>query len=1029
MRQKLILLLILAQLSCFAQNNEWQNPKINELNRMPMHTNYFAYENEVAAMKGCKENSENFLTLNGQWKFNWVKDANLRPTDFHKVDFNDNGWSKMPVPGIWEMNGFDDPVYVNTGYAWRNQYQSKPPVVPEVDNHVGTYRREITIPVDWKGKEIIAHFGSVTSNIYLWVNGKFVGYSEDSKLEAEFNLTYFLKPGKNLIAFQTFRWCDGTYLEDQDFWRMSGVSRDCYLYARSLKKLDDIRIIPDLDEKYINGKLIIALNLKGNLTVKLDLIDADNKSVETKIVSGSGKLNTEINVQNPAKWTAETPHLYTLLTTVYEGSKVLEVIPQKVGFRKIEIKNSQLLVNGQAVLIKGANRHEMDPDAGYYVSRQRMIQDIKTMKELNINAVRTCHYPDDNFWYELCDQYGIYVVAEANVESHGMGYGERTLAKNSQFDLAHLQRNQRNVQRGFNHPSIIFWSMGNEAGFGPNFEACYKWIKAEDKSRPVQYEQARTNEFTDIYCPMYLGYDGCEKYCKDESKTKPLIQCEYAHAMGNSQGGFKEYWDLTRKYPKYQGGFIWDFVDQSLRKTNKNGIQIYAYGGDYNKYDGSDNNFLDNGLISPDRKPNPHAQEVRYYYQSIWAEAVDLNSGKISVYNENFFRDLSNYFAEWQVLTNGVAQQSGIIWDLNVLSLETKELKLNYDLKKLDLNAEILLNISFKLKNADQLLQAGFEVAKRQLVINKFNFKTFELASTGINEVIFTPVVKENDYNYLKINGKNFNIEFNKHEGWLTGYCVDGVKMMDSNGKLSANFWRAPTDNDFGAQLQNKYIVWKNPRMRLESLKHEVFNNHVLVSAVYDLKSVSAKLFMTYKIDHSGSIIVTEKLQTSDSVKVSELFRFGMQMQMPRTFETVEYYGRGPYENYADRNNSADIGLYTQSVTEQFHPYIRPQENGTKTDIRSWKLINKSGKGLKFTSENVFSASALNYSIESLDDGNEKDQRHSPEIPLLDYTNICVDKMQMGVGCVTSWGALPLPQYRIPYKSYEFSFKMTPVSN
>ncbi len=1029
MRHKLILLMFLAQLSSFAQNNEWQNPKINELNRMPMHTNYFAYETEEAALKGCKASSANFVTLNGLWNFNWVKDANLRPTDFFRADFNDKSWSKMPVPGIWEMNGYGDPVYVNTGYAWRNQYMSKPPVVPEAENHVGSYRREITVPANWKGKEIIAHFGSVTSNIYLWVNGKFVGYSEDSKLEAEFNLTSYLKPGKNLIAFQTFRWCDGTYLEDQDFWRLSGVARDCYLYTRNAKKLDDIRITPDLDEKYVNGKLNIALNLKGNLSVKLDLIDADNKSVATKTVSGAGKLNTEMAVQNPAKWTAETPNLYTLVATVKEGNKTLEVIPVKVGFREIEIKNAQLLVNGQPVLFKGANRHEMDPDAGYYVSRERMIQDIRTMKELNINAVRTCHYPDDNFWYELCDQYGIYVVAEANVESHGMGYGEKTLAKDPQYDIAHLQRNQRNVQRGFNHPSIIFWSLGNEAGFGPNFEACYKWIKAEDKSRPVQYEQARTNEFTDIYCPMYLGYEGCERYCKDDTKTKPLIQCEYAHAMGNSQGGFKEYWDLTRKYPKYQGGFIWDFVDQSLHKTNKDGIQIYAYGGDYNKYDGSDNNFLDNGLISPDRKPNPHAQEVRYYYQSIWAEAVDLNSGKISVYNENFFRDLSGYYAEWQILSNGVAQQSGLVWDLNVAPLQTKELKLNYDLKKLDANSEILLNISFKLKNAEQLLQAGFEVAKRQLVINKFSFKPMELTVAGINEVIVTPVVKENDYNYLKINGKNFNIEFNKHEGWLTGYCVDGVKMMDSEGKLSANFWRAPTDNDFGAQLQNRYGVWKNPRMRLESLKHEVVNNQVLVSAVYEMKSVSAKLFMTYKIDHTGSIIVTEKLQASDTAKVSEMFRFGMQMQMPRSFETVEYYGRGPYENYSDRNNSSSLGIYRQSVAEQFHPYIRPQENGNKTDIRCWKMLNKSGKGLKFTAENEFSASALNYSIESLDDGRDKDQRHSPEIPLANYTNICIDKMQMGVGCVTSWGALPLPQYRIPYKSYEFSFKMTPVKH
>ncbi|MDO9153386.1 MAG: glycoside hydrolase family 2 TIM barrel-domain containing protein, partial [Paludibacter sp.] len=622
-----------------------------------------------------------------------------------------------------------------------------------------------------------------------------------------------------------------------------------------------------------------------------------------------------------------------------------------------------------------------------------------------------------------------YVVAEANVESHGMGYGDKTLAKDPQFALAHLQRNQRNVQRGFNHPSIIFWSMGNEAGYGPNFEACYAWIKAEDKSRPVQYEGTGLKKATDIYCPMYLGYDGCEKYAKNED-PRPLIQCEYAHAMGNSQGGFKEYWDLIRKYPKYQGGFIWDFVDQSLHKTNKEGIQIYAYGGDYNKYDASDNNFLNNGLISPDRKPNPHAYEVKYYYQSIWAEPIDLQTGKISVYNEHFFRNLSAYYAEWQLLSNGVAQQSGFILDLNIAPQETKEMKLNYVLNTMDLSKEILLNISFKLKNAEQLLPAGYEVAHRQMMVHKYNFPSLNIVTkNNINESVFLSEIVTNDYNYLKIKGKNFNIEFNKHEGWLTEYSVDGLKMIDNAGKLSTNFWRAPTDNDFGAQLQNKYVNWKNPRMKLESFKHETNNNQVLIKAVYDLKSVSAKLLMSYIIDPEGSIVVTQKLQSSDTAKVSDMFRFGMQLQMPLSFNAVEYYGRGPYENYADRNNSSNIGLYRQSVAEQFFPYIRPQENGTKTDIRYWKMLNKVGKGLKFTAEGDFSASALNYSIESLDDGHDKDQQHSPEVPLSNFTNVCIDKMQMGLGCVTSWGALPLPQYRIPYKNYEFSFKMTPVNN
>ena len=487
-----------------AQNfNEWKDPEVNSVNRSTMHTNYFAYASADEAKAGIKENSKNFMTLNGLWKFNWVRNADARPTDFFQTNFNDKGWDNIKVPGVWELNGYGDPIYVNVGYAWRSQFKNNPPFVPVENNHVGSYRKEITLPADWKGKEIFAHFGSVTSNMYLWVNGRYVGYSEDSKLEAEFNLTNYLKPGKNIIAFQVFRWCDGTYLEDQDFFRYSGVGRDCYLYARDKKYIQDIRVTPDLDSQYKDGTLNISVDLKGSGTVALNLTDAQGNSVATADLKGSGKLNTTLNISNPAKWTAETPNLYTLTATLKNGNNTVEVLPIKVGFRKIELKGGQILVNGQPVLFKGADRHEMDPDGGYVVSVERMLQDIKVMKELNINAVRTCHYPDDNRWYDLCDQYGLYVVAEANVESHGMGYGDKTLAKNPSYAKAHLERNERNVQRGYNHPSIIFWSLGNEAGMGPNFEKCYTWIKNEDKSRAVQYEQARTSEFTDIFCPCH----------------------------------------------------------------------------------------------------------------------------------------------------------------------------------------------------------------------------------------------------------------------------------------------------------------------------------------------------------------------------------------------------------------------------------------------------------------------------------------------------------------------------------------------
>ncbi|MCZ2563792.1 glycoside hydrolase family 2 TIM barrel-domain containing protein [Bacteroides fragilis] len=1026
-RQLLTCCLAMCSLATMAQHDEWKNPEINAVNRAPMHTNYFAYSSSEEAAKADKENSSNFMTLNGIWKFNWVKNADARPTDFYRTDYNDKGWGQMKVPGVWEMNGYGDPIYVNVGYAWRSQYKNNPPYVPIENNHVGSYRKEIIIPAEWSGKEIFAHFGSVTSNMYLWVNGKYVGYSEDSKLEAEFNLTKYLKPGKNLIAFQVFRWCDGTYLEDQDFFRYSGVGRNCYLYSRNKKYIQDIRVTPDLDSNYTNGTLNVALNLNGSGTVELNLTDPAGKSVATAQVNGNGQKSVVMDVSNPEKWTAEAPNLYTLTATLKNGSNTLEVIPVKVGFRKIELKDGQILVNGQPVLFKGADRHEMDPDGGYVVSRERMLQDILRMKQLNINAVRTCHYPDDNLWYDLCDQYGIYVVAEANIESHGMGYGKETLAKNPSYKKAHMERNQRNVQRGYNHPSIIFWSLGNEAGYGPNFEQCYTWIKNEDKTRAVQYEQAGTNEFTDIFCPMYYDYDACKKY-SEGNIDKPLIQCEYAHAMGNSQGGFKEYWDLIRKYPKYQGGFIWDFVDQSNHWKNKDGIDIYGYGGDFNKYDASDNNFNDNGLISPDRRPNPHAHEVGYFYQSIWTTPGDLSKGEIKVYNENFFRDLSAYYMEWQLLANGEVMQTGVVQDLNVAPQQTATLKLNLNTEKICPCKELLLNVTYKLKAAETLMPAGSTVAYDQLTIRPYTAKALELKNQKASNLdIVVPVIKDNDHNYLIVEGENFIIEFNKHNGYLSRYEADGMQLLNPGAQLTPNFWRAPTDNDYGAGLQHRYAVWKNPGLKLTSLKQSIENEQAIVQAEYEMKAVKGKLFLTYVINNEGAVKVTQKMKAGKEEKVSDMFRFGMQMQMPENFNEVEYYGRGPVENYADRNHSTLIGKYRQTVAEQFYPYIRPQETGTKTDLRWWRVLNISGNGLQFVGDAPFSASALNYSIESLDDGVQKDQRHSPEVAKAPFTNLCIDKVQMGLGCVNSWGTLPLEKYRVPYQDYEFSFILTPV--
>ncbi len=1009
---------------------EWQDPEVNAVNRAPMHTNYFAYESADAAKKAVKQQSANYMTLNGTWKFNWVKDADARPTDFWKVGFNDKGWDNLQVPAVWELNGYGDPIYVNIGYAWRNEYTNNPPIVPTENNHVGSYRREIVVPASWSGKDIIAHFGSVTSNMYLWVNGKYVGYSEDSKLEAEFNLTPYLKPGqKNLIAFQVFRWCDGTYLEDQDFFRYSGVGRDCYLYARNKKRIEDIRVTPDLDAEYKNGSLAIDLKLKGSGKVDLELLDAQGKQVATATATKPGIVT--IDVENPHKWTAETPYLYTLRASM-QGSN--EIIPVKVGFRKVELKNAQVLVNGQPVLFKGANRHELDPDGGYVMSPERMIQDIQVMKQFNINAVRTCHYPDDNLWYELCDKYGLYVVAEANIESHGMGYGEKTLAKVPSFLKAHLERNQRNVQRGFNHPSIIFWSLGNEAGDGPNFVECYKWVKAEDPSRACQYERAcnygkaEQPDHTDTFCPMYYDYKGMEEYAQHPDAVKPLIQCEYAHAMGNSQGGFKEYWDLIRKYPKLQGGFIWDFVDQSCRWTGKDGVEIYAYGGDFNRFDASDANFCDNGLISPDRVPNPHMYEVGYYYQNIWTTPADLKKGEINVFNEYFFRDLSAYYMEWEVLKAGKVMRTGRVDDLKVAPQQT--VKLTLDLGKTCTCTEWLLNVSYKLKNREGLLPAGHEVAKDQLVLNDYKAPAMELKNVEtMNVATVAPQIIDNQKNYLIVKGEHFVVEFGKRYGYMTKYAVSGVEMMPEGAALTPNFWRAPTDNDMGANLQLKYAAWKNPGLKLTSLTSKAENDQVVVNAEYDMTNVSAKLSLTYVINNVGAVKVTQKMTADKSAKVSNLFRFGMQMQMPKAFDEIEYYGRGPVENYIDRQGYADLGIWRQTVDEQFYSYIRPQETGTKTDIRWWKQLNAGGRGLQIVAEAPFSASALNYTVSSLDEGPEKIQRHSPEVPKADFTNLCIDKVQMGLGCVDSWWSVPLPQYMLPYGDYEFTFILTPVKH
>ncbi|MBP5681593.1 MAG: DUF4981 domain-containing protein [Bacteroidales bacterium] len=1039
MRNLLVMALATSALTLNAQTfKEWQDPEVNQVNRLAMHTHFFGYESE-AASKLAPEYSTNYLSINGEWKFQWQRNADNLPTEFTKVAFDDASWRTMPVPGCWELNGAGDPIYVNAQYAWARQHPNTPPTVPTDNNWVGCYRHEVQIPASWKGQQVIAHFGSVSSCFYLWVNGKFVGYSEDSKLEAEFDLTKFVTPGKPaLIAMQVIRWCDGTYLECQDFFRNTGIHRDCWLYAQPKQHLQDIRVTPDLDANYENGSLRVQVSVTAGAQVKLQLEDAEGHSIVTATTKGNPVV---LKVNNPHKWTAETPYLYTLRASVLNGSQVAQVVPVKVGFRKIEVKDAQLLVNGKPILIKGVDRHELDPDGGYVVSRERMLQDIQIMKQFNINAVRTCHYPDDSYWYDLCDKYGIYMVAEANLESHGMGYGEHTLAERADYHLAHLERNQRNVQRNFNHPSILFWSLGNEAGFGPNFIDAYKWVKAEDPSRLCQYEGTLDGigrkkitleeATTDVYCPMYADYRRMEDYGKNPSMTRPFIQCEYAHAMGNSVGGFKEYWDLIRKYPNLQGGFIWDFVDQSIRWKNKAGKEIWAYGGDFNETDASDGNFCDNGLISPDRVPNPHMYEVGYYYQNIWTTLTNRSGSmcQLKVYNENFYTDLSNVRLEWILLRNGVALRSGALETLKVEPQQTAGISLPVGELAND-GAEYLLNLYYKVRQGDDLLPAGHILAKQQLPLKVGARQQLTPSVLPLNSSLTAAQVvksaEKKDGKYV-ITTPVFGVDFDLKSGFMTRYEVKGLSLLAEGATFAPNFWRAPTDNDFGAGLQNKFAAWKSPEMNLKNLHVDLNNDTIFVTSQHEMPSVQCQLALTYVFYPDGSLKVSEDLKTTPDAKVSELFRFGMQLPMPEDFEKLAYYGRGPVETYSDRKNSEFLGVYHSTVTDQFYPYIRPQENGNHVDLRWMELRNAANQGICIVAEKPFSASALHYTIESLDEGQHKHNLHSPDIDPSPLTNVCIDQLQLGLGCVNSWGAWPLREYRVLYQDYHFNFMIKPL--
>ena len=1004
--------------------SRWQNVNINQQNREPRRANFFAFENLEKAQSFDKKKSANYLSMEGMWKFNFVKDHNKRPANFFALKYDDSQWKDFPVPGLFELNGYGDATYKNIGYAWATQFDPNPPYISELNNYTGSYRRTFELPKDWKGKDVYFHVGSATSNLTLWVNGKYVGYSEDSKVAAEFNISKYLKPGKNLIAMQVMRWCDGSYFEDQDFWRFTGIAREVYLYARPKLHAADIRLNAALENNYQDGVLNYKVSLKGGKTdVAITLCDKDGK----QIAQATGAQGV-IKVPKVNAWTAETPYLYKAYITLKNKQGAAEVIPQKVGFRNVEIKNAQLLVNGQPVLVKGADRHEMDPDGGYVVSLERMIQDIKIMKQLNINAVRTSHYPCDPRWYDLCDEYGIYITAEANLESHGMGYEEKSLAKFPEYIVPHIERNEGNVKPLINHPSVIVWSLGNECGYGVNFEKAYDWVKACDTTRPAQYERGGYDSKTDIHCPMYIGYEESENYCKGNG-TKPYIQCEYAHAMGNSEGGFKEYWDLIRKYPKYQGGYIWDFVDQGLRdKSPITGKEIFTYGGDYGRYPASDYNFNCNGIIAPNRRLNPHAYEIQYVLQNVWIKDFDAENGSFNVYNENFFKNIDDLSLTATLFANGVKLTSIAIPDTKGIAPQATKLVKSEALKNAIEKAEaehpteeITINFAFASDGSQPLVDKGQVMARQQIVLNGYEFDKVDApANTG------SKIEVEETNSYVKVSAERMSVTIGKKTGMIDYLDVDGEPMLKFRESMTPEFWRAPTDNDYGASLQKKMRVWKNPQMNLKSFDKSESKDSVVLTANFEMPEVKAELMLRYRINAAGEVAVTEKMTTDKEAKVADLFRYGMQLQMPASFSKLEYYGRGPEENYIDRHSSSFIGKYEANVKDEYYPYVRPQESGNHTDIRYFSIFNPTtGKGITFEGYAPMECSAIPYLVEDLDAGIEKEHawgQHSGDLVEKGLVQLHIQQRQFGLGCIDSWGSSPMEKYRMHYQDRSFSF-------
>ena len=1039
----LMLTMILAQ-----SPPEIEDPSIVEINKLPPRATFFNFESKSLAKIGDISQSEFYHSLNGTWKFNWVREPKDRPLNFYKTNFDDSKWADFPVPANWEINGYGVPIYLNHPYEF--SYKPDPPKIPEGYNPVGSYRRNFNIPDSWENRRIVIHFGAVKSAFFIWVNGAKVGYSQGSKLPAEFDITKFISKGKNLVALEVYRWSDGTYLECQDFWRISGIERDIYLMAEPKIRIQDFWAKTPLDDDFKHGEFQLDLNLVNDsnedekITVHTELFKSDGRRIFNKsdrvIIPENSSLNhvVEKMIRNVDHWTAENPNLYRLQITVKKGYEILSSVSDEIGFRTMEIKGGQFLVNGQAILIKGVNRHEHDPKDGHVISRELMEKDIQLMKEFNINTVRTSHYPTDPYWYDLCDKYGLYVIDEANIESHGIGYHpDRTLGNKPDWETAHVTRIQRMVERDKNHPSIILWSMGNEAGDGVNFVAASKWIHQRDPSRPVHYERAGNGDHVDIYTPMYTGVEWLKKYVEKEH-DRPLIMCEYMHAMGNSLGGMVDYWDLIRKEPQLQGGCIWDWVDQGLEKASDKGETYFAYGGDFGPAETpSDGNFLINGLVQPDRKPNPHFYEVKKAYQNFIVKPVGLNDFVVEITNENFFTHSDEFEISWLVKSNGETLQAEILKDFNLEPQESKKILIPVDDFHRVPFDEYFLEIEFRLKKKMGLLPEGYLVAWEQLPLLNFNTIKTEFSHTRKKEHLSFKDVKETDQ-AVEILGDEFEIIFSKTTGTLESWMYKGHDLLLTGPK--PNFWRAPTDNDFGNRMPERMAVWKQAtdEPKLKNIKVDIYSKGIGIEVFYEFPAIESTGSILYVIYGDSQILVHYKFDAGKA-DLPNIPKVGLSMQIPKEFDSMKWFGRGPHENYIDRKSSAKVDIYSGTVAEQYHPYIRPQESGNKTDVRWATFRNDEGDGLMV--QGFLSMNASHFTLEDHDHGfgklnsgatgnikTTKQQRHTINMVEQDLINLDLDLIQMGLGGEDSWWAQPLEKYQIMPESYDYFLKLIPIS-